>query len=297
MPFLQITPLIPLSSGHSVPALTVQRRGVITPLLWTLSGTQNIQICRFSKYSFFDFQAREWTEFYWRFSPLDIRCRHWMFNAPRNKKPRSLTFNMLLLAVPVFKVKTRWHVEALPKRAPDGHSPLDSLLKFIYQHCVQCYHIIRQSWQKHTSEKLARVWCFQQHSRAPSRSKISPLRSWKAYSPPQTHHPKIVPPHWPQTSVFKESEHRCCPILPQRTSVRNPPNKLPQRLSPNPKDSQIIQTLSHNNSPKNFPMFLPATSLPFLLDAISHRRLPRCLPTQTSEFPMLPFRPKWGSRH
>ena len=46
---------LPLSSGHSVPALTVQRRGVITPLLWTLLGTENIQICRFSKCSFLDF--------------------------------------------------------------------------------------------------------------------------------------------------------------------------------------------------------------------------------------------------
>ena len=201
---------------------------------------------------------------------------------------------MLLLAVPVFKVKTRRHVEALPKRAPDGHSPLNSLLKFIYQHCVQCYHIIRQSWQKHTSEKLARVWCFQQHSRAPSRSKISPLRSWKAYSPPPPNSsPKIVPPHWPQTSVFKESEHRCCPILPQRTSVRNPPNKLPQRLSPTPKILRsskhypitILPRISQSSCPPpTYPFCLMRFHIEDFHDVCPHKLLSsRCFHSALSE--------------
>ena len=285
MPFLQLTPLIPLSSGHSVPALTVQRRGVITPLLWTLSGTKTSKSA--------DFQNVPFSMCGTRMNSIS-RCLHWRFRGDwslplssghsvpaMNVQEREglwtffffwtlpgiksqIPFKMLLLAVPVLKSRARGQIEALPKRVPKRLSPLNSL---------QALPCNSPDLAKNTSDKLREVGA------------SNYIHELKNDFPP-THHPKIVPLHCPQTSDFNESGHHCHPNLPKKF-----PSKSSQQITPKtsfPKDSQIFQTPSHNSCPKKFPKYFGGCHQIIryaCLDAISPRRHPRYFSTQTSAIP------------
>ena len=152
MPFLQITPLIPLSSGHSVPALTVQRRGVITPLLWTVSGTKTSKSADFQNVPFSI--CRQKNEQHFSVSALMVQrglefaLLLWTFGAGTECSGERGSVDRLLLDPRLLGIKTqipyfqnapscgaillrsraRGKIEALPKRVPNGPSPLNSLL-------------------------------------------------------------------------------------------------------------------------------------------------------------------------
>ena len=226
-----------------------------TPLLWTLGagtdcpeergnypspldarGTENIQICRFSANVLFSiFKHAKFAEVQrgLEFAPLlwTARCRHWMFRreGPWNllwtvlgiKATRSpISYKCSFLRCQFLKSRPRGETEVLPRRIPDGLSPLDSLPKIFPSIAAQFAMQFARSCRKTLAKQMLTVWCFQQHPRTPSRNKISPMKL-KHFFLPNSSSPKLSPDIGPKHLTSKNSN-----ILSPKPSPEHFPTKF-----------------------------------------------------------------------
>ena len=178
-----------------------------------------------------------------------------LLDGSRKKTIRSLIFSNVPSCGATLKSRHRGETKALPKRIPDGLSPLNSSPKIISQHCAQFAIQFARSCRITLAKKLLRVWCFQQHPRTPSCNKIPPKKLKSLFLPnssPPKLSPRIGPKHLTSENSKVLSPKPSPEHFPTKFSKNVPIQLRPQHITPNafPKDLQIVQKLSHIIGPR-----------------------------------------------